>query len=84
MERLVMRYGKKLKKLLKKMLKFSTSYKASPVSPTPCAVHCEDLFLQSAGRKEKDRRRRDYDDDPFTAGYIAAQNYFTLRPNIYM
>lgn len=76
-------YGKKLIKMLK--FSRSSSDEASSVSP-PCAVHCEELFLPSAVKKEEDRRlgSNDHHIDPFIAGHIAAQNYFTLRPNIYI
>ena len=46
------------------------------------AVHCDELFLSSGGTKSE---KGDIGvDDPFIAAHIAAQNHFSLRPNIYL
>ena len=44
------------------------------------AIHCDELFLSSAGTKSERGDIGVDDDDPF----IAAQNHFSLRPNIYL
>ncbi|CAK7349051.1 unnamed protein product [Dovyalis caffra] len=77
---------------LKKIFKFlnrgpGSNYHVVNYSvPSPhIGVTCEELFLTSGGA-QKGHRRNDhsYDHDPFMAAHIAAQNHFTLRPNIYI
>ncbi|KAJ0111550.1 hypothetical protein Patl1_01923 [Pistacia atlantica] len=80
MKKIVM-YGKKLKKLLKHSCK-SYDQAICSVSSPPVAVHCEELFLSSVGKKNGSSKENDM--DPFVAANIAALNYFTLRPNIYV
>ncbi|KAL4385139.1 hypothetical protein GQ457_15G015620 [Hibiscus cannabinus] len=70
----ITKYGRLI---LQKMLRSRTgtgtaarSEKTTSVSP-PRAVFCEELFLPAKGRL-----------DPFVAAQIAAQNHFSLRPNL--
>lgn len=65
---------------LKKMLTFhcKSSEQANSAS-TPRAIHCEELFTGSERKKSKRAN-----DDPFVAYQIAAQSYFTMKPNIYI
>jgi hypothetical protein len=78
MEKLI-KYVKKLKKLLTYSRR-STDQENS-ASP-PCAVHCEELFLQPKGKKGYCMIEKDL--DPFILAHIAAQNHFSLGPNIYI
>lgn len=80
MKKIIM-YGKKLKKLLKHSCR-SSDQAISSVSSPAFAVRCEELFLSSVG--EKCHSSEENDMDPFVAANIAAQNHFTLRPNIYV
>ncbi|OMP07533.1 hypothetical protein COLO4_07255 [Corchorus olitorius] len=81
----VTKYGRMLKKMLTSpddATNTSPEANAVSVSP-PRAVSCEELFLASE-KKKGHRRPGDSCVDPFVAAHIAAQNHFSLRPNIYL
>ncbi|CAI0551017.1 unnamed protein product [Linum tenue] len=86
MEKLA-KFGKKLKQMMRFFTKsceqkdaVSTSLSLSSSSP-PRAVHCEELFVSRRGKSRNDGGD---DHDPFLAALVAAQNHFSLRPNIYI
>ncbi|GMJ00656.1 hypothetical protein HRI_003734800 [Hibiscus trionum] len=56
------------------MLKKMSPSPTDKTSSAPGAVCCEELFLP--------RKKGDCGLDPFVAAQIAAQNHFSLRPNI--
>lgn len=70
-------------RMIKKILRSEKATAVSVLVSPHLAVCCEELFLSSK-RKKKQHHKRDYCVDPFLAAHIAAQNHFTLRPNIYL
>ncbi|CAK9184074.1 unnamed protein product [Ilex paraguariensis] len=78
---------KKLRKCCRKLKKMFTishggsSDQMTSVSP-PYTVHCDELFLPLS--KKTGHRANNFRIDPFIARHIAAQNYFTMRPNIHI
>ncbi|KAK8557669.1 hypothetical protein V6N13_008040 [Hibiscus sabdariffa] len=70
--------------MLQKMLRSPTagrSEKTTSVSPAR-AVCCEELFLPAKGKKGHRFPGDCCRLDPFVAAQIAAQNHFSLRPNL--
>ncbi|KDP30824.1 hypothetical protein JCGZ_13767 [Jatropha curcas] len=80
-ENKLIKCGRKLKKILSTTSLLKSCNK--PVSVSSChrrrAVRCDELFL-----KGHYKGRNDCHDDQTLAAYFAAQNYFTLRPNMYV
>ncbi|KAF9669572.1 hypothetical protein SADUNF_Sadunf14G0121500 [Salix dunnii] len=74
--------ARKLKKVLKCLQRDSNSKMVNYSVSSPSTVTCEELFL-SSGVQNGHRRNDNHDHDPFLAANIAAQNHFTLKPNIY-
>ncbi|CAN0830670.1 hypothetical protein LINGRAPRIM_LOCUS3335 [Linum grandiflorum] len=70
--------GKKLKQMVKFFTRSCDDYQITKNDVCPRPVHCEELFLQRRGRRGLG------DDDPFVEALVAAQNHFSLRPNIYI
>lgn len=73
MEKLI-KYACKLKDTVASRF-ICTSTQATVVSH-PSAVRCDELF------RPPNKRCSDQDVDPVVSAYIAAQNHFSLRPNI--
>ncbi|CAL1409230.1 unnamed protein product [Linum trigynum] len=74
--------GKKLKQMMRFLTKSCDQNDAvSSLSSPPRAVRCEELFVSRRGKSRNDGGD---DHDPFLAALVAAQNHFSLRPNIYI
>ncbi|CAI0555236.1 unnamed protein product [Linum tenue] len=75
--------GKKLKQMMRFFTKSCDQNDAvsSLSSSPPRAVRCEELFVSRRGKSRNDGGD---DHDPFLAALVAAQNHFSLRPNIYI
>ena len=75
------KYGKKLKKMV--MFPVKSSEKSSVVQP-PRPVRCDELFHASEGKRGHCTKDIDANVSAVVAAHIAAQNHFSLRPNIYI
>ncbi|CAL1407252.1 unnamed protein product [Linum trigynum] len=84
MEKLA-KFGKKLKQMMRfftKSCEQNDAVSSSLLSSSPPrAVRCEELFVSKRGKHSNDGRDGH---DPFLAALVAAQNHFSLRPNIYI
>ncbi|KAM7498363.1 hypothetical protein LguiA_022777 [Lonicera macranthoides] len=70
---------------MKKMLTFHCkSSEQADSALAPRAIHCEELFTKSERKRSKRANDEDGNGDPFLACQIAAQSYFTMKPNIYI
>lgn len=83
MEKVQQIFGKKLKKMLKLSAgrrnttnSDKKEERSSSSTPSPFAVHCEDLFLPSSSSSSVGQRD--------IAAHIAAQNHFSLRSNVFI
>ncbi|GMG98720.1 hypothetical protein Nepgr_000560 [Nepenthes gracilis] len=81
---------KKIKKMAWLLTRNSNQESSAAVAPPPhrSSIYCDDLFRRQQRRKGTDTDSKTSEnnigDNSFIATYIAAQNYFSLRPNIYI